>query len=153
MANAKIEFTIGGISFSGEGEEVWLAGQLDKIIDKVPELVKVAPAPRTNVEAISDAGVHGPTNVNAEIAAQTLPNFLKQKNPKTQVDKFLATAIWLHARGNNRLTTRDIAGALRDSNQSRFGNPSDMLAKNIAKGCIEREGKQFFVTDEGRDSL
>jgi hypothetical protein len=42
MANAKIEIKVGAVSFSGEGR--WLSEQLDKVIEKLPELASIAPA-------------------------------------------------------------------------------------------------------------
>ena len=38
MSEGKIEITIGDISFVGEGEQNWVAEQLDKILEKAPEL-------------------------------------------------------------------------------------------------------------------
>jgi hypothetical protein len=154
MANAKIEFKIGGVSFSGEGEETWLTSQLDKIIDKAPELIKIAPIQLGTPEGTGGIGSTDKARKDAAIAAQTLPNYLKSNNAvKSQIQKFLATATWLHAKGANRLSTGDVTKALRESNQSRLGNPSDCLAQNIKRGFIEKDGSQFFVTDEGRASL
>ena len=44
MANAKIEIKVGAFSFTGEGTEKWLSGELEKLLAKIPELVEVAPA-------------------------------------------------------------------------------------------------------------
>lgn len=154
MATAKIEFTLGSITFSGEGEETWVSDQLDKIIEKAPDLIKIAPA----TQAISQPSAVIAEQVSglpdAAIASQTLPNFLKSKNAsKSALQKFLATAIWLHAKGPKRISTADVTQALKDSNQARLGNASDCLNKNVSKGFIEKDGKQFFVTDEGKASL
>lgn len=150
MTVAKIEFTIGSISFSAEGEENWLSDQLDKIIDKAPNLIKIAPIPQTISDASAEVVSPSLTKSNAAITAQTLPNFLKEKGAnKGQAQKFLATSIWLQAKGKSRLMTGEVTKALKDSNQSRLGNPSDALAKNITEGYIERDGKEFFVTSEG----
>jgi hypothetical protein len=154
MGDAKINFSIGGISFSGEGEEAWLTNQLDKIIQKAPELIKLVPSPSGTTEGTVSIASSEATKQDAAIAVQTLPNFLKSKNAaKNQPQKFLATAIWLHAKGSNRLSTGDVTKGLKESNQARLGNPSDCLAQNITKGYIERDGKQFFVTNEGKASL
>jgi len=48
MSDSKIQIKIGIVEFSGEGDPEWLASQLDKILDKIPELLKIelaAPAP------------------------------------------------------------------------------------------------------------
>jgi hypothetical protein len=154
MGNAKIEFSIGGVSFSGEGDEAWLEKQLNKIIEKAPDLIAKIPSQKANEEVFQANETHNPKTQDSAIATQTLPNFLKQKNAtKSQPQRFLATTIWLHAKGSNRVSTGDVTKALKDSNQARLGNPSDALAQNITKGYIERDGKQFFATEEGRTSF
>ena len=65
----------------------------------------------------------------------------------------MATAAWLEAKGQNRLATKDISSALKNASQSRLANASDALAKNVGKGYCEKEGKQFFVTQEGKEHL
>jgi hypothetical protein len=80
--------------------------------------------------------------------------FLKEKNATTkQGRKFLATAVWLEAKGKNRLVTGDIIKALKESNQTRLGNASRCLSDNISAGFCERDGKEFFVTEGGKRSL
>ena len=154
MANAKIDFTIGGISFSGEGEESWLANQLDKIIEKAADLIKIVPSPQVITEGAGTTTTHEAAKEDTAIAAHTLPSFLKEKNAtRAQTKKFLATAIWLQSKGKERMLTSDITQALKDSNQSRLANASRELAMNITSGFVERDGKQFFVTDQGKTSL
>jgi len=65
----------------------------------------------------------------------------------------LATAEWLHRKGHKNITTRDVAKALQDNHQKRLGNPADCLNKNVSKGHCEKIGKEFFVTDDGRETL
>ena len=153
MATAKIEFTLGTITFSGEGEETWISDQLDKILQKAPDLIKIAPEaqPIRHPTAIASADV--PASSDDAISSQTLPNFLRAKDTTTQPKKFLATAIWLHAKGTPRLSTGDVNKALRDCSQSRLANASDCLKRNVSQGYVQKEGRQFFVTDEGRQSL
>jgi hypothetical protein len=154
MPDAKIGFTIGGITFSGEGEEKWLSEQLDKFIGKAPELLKITPIIKENEEKPENNASSSTKKQDSNVSLQTLPNFLKSNNATTnQTIKFLATAIWLHAKGNNRLSTNEVTKTLKDSNQSSLGNASECLRQNVTKGYIERDGKQFFVTDEGRTSL
>ena len=153
MATAKIEFTLGTITFSGEGEENWISDQLDKILQNAPALIKIAleAQPIGHPTALTSGQVR-PSSDDA-ISSQTLPNFLRAKNATTQVKKYLATAIWLHAKGNSRLSTTEVNKALRGCNQSRLTNPSACLNDNARQGYIQKEGRQFFVTDEGRQSL
>jgi hypothetical protein len=46
-----------------------------------------------------------------------------------------------------------VSKALNDANQKRLGNPAECLNQNVAKGYCEKDGKQFFVTDDGKSSL
>ncbi len=43
MSGAKIEIKVGGVSFSGEGEEKWLGDQLEKLLKNLPQITKIAP--------------------------------------------------------------------------------------------------------------
>lgn len=153
MGVAKIEFKLGCISFSGEGEDTWLEKQLDKIMEKAPHLIKIVPPSMID----NDNGVTKPGNEvtqDNEITSISLANFLISKNAtKNQTQKFLVTSVWLQAKGQSRISTSDVTKALKDSSQSRIGNPSECLKKNIAKGFIEKDGDQFYVTPEGKSSI
>ncbi len=154
MSDAKIEIRIGQIQFSGQGEQDWVAKQLDKILAQAERLVHLAPFEDTADGGRDGDGRQRPTGDDPGIGKKTLPVFLSEKGAtKNQVKKFLATAIWLQAKGQSRLQTRDVANALKTSNQTRIGNPSDALNKNVSKGYCEKDGNQFFVTDEGRNAL
>jgi hypothetical protein len=153
MSEGKIEITIGDISFVGEGEQNWVGEQLDKILEKAPELTKIIPK-RKKASKTDTAPEPQAEGDNAEIAQKTLPAFLGDTNAKSnQVIKFLATALWLHAKGSKRLKTGDVAKALSNANQTRLANASNCLASNIKKGFIEKTGNEFFVTDDGKASL
>jgi|SRR5437870_7605021 len=149
MPDVKIQMKIGDVEFSGEGDQAWVGAQLDRILKAAPAIVGAKPrTPDSSTRSPAAAG--GDSNT----AAQPLASFLREKNASTnQVKKFLATAIWLGAKGKNRLTTADVTRALKDSNQTRLGNPADCLNKNVAKGHCEKDGKEFFVTTEGAASL
>jgi len=153
MADAKVAITVGSISFTGEGEEIWVAKQLDKVLDRAPKLLEIVPAAGGG----GDAPDRGPKVAGAHRAKgpqSTLAAFIKAKGGATnQTRRFLATAVWLHDRGTQRLTSRDVTTALSDNNQKRLGNPADCLNKNVSQGYCEKAGKQFYVTDEGRESL
>ncbi len=151
MSESKIEIKIGQITFSGQGEQDWIAKQLDKILAQAEKLIQLAPVSgESDVEGAGRKAM-GKDNV---IAKKTLPAFLQEKNATTkQVKKFLATAIWLEAKGMNRMSTSDVTKALNDAHQKRLGNPADCLNQNVTKGYCQKDGSQFFVTDEGKNSL
>ena len=46
MADVKIQIKVGGVEFSGEGDKEWIGKQLDKILEKVEDLQKIAPGPQ-----------------------------------------------------------------------------------------------------------
>lgn len=151
MSESKIEIKIGQITFSGQGEQDWVAKQLDKILAQAEKLIQLAPAAG---EAAGEGSGSKPMGRDTAVAKKTLPAFLQEKNATTkQVKKFLATAVWLEAKGQSRLTTSDVTKALNDANQKRLGNPTDCLNQNVTKGYCEKDGKQFFVTDDGKSSL
>lgn len=149
MADAKIEIKVGAVSFSGEGDSRWLSEQLDKMLEKIPTLVKVAPSAPDGAD-----GTKHPSPQRTTIRT-TLASFLRDKAALTQqVRKFLATAVWLHDQNSKlRLSTKDVGNALSASNQRRLNNAADCLNQNVKKGYCEKDGKEFFVTDDGRTEL
>ena len=155
MADSKLEMKVGSITFSGEGSGDWLSEQLDKVLAKIPELVAVV-LPETPGNSGNNGG-NPPAIAGAQHggASGTLATFLKTGNATgSQSLKFLATAVWLHdVEQRNRLTTGDVTGALSKHKQGKLTNASNCLAENARKGYCVREGKQFYVTTEGRDNL
>lgn len=156
MDVAKIEVTIGQITFSGEGQPAWLAEQLDKILNRAENILSLAPDqgnPSTSGE--SDA-VHKPADLagHSDISRKPLAIWLREKGADTNQNlKFLATAIWVESKGQSRLQTRDITSALSAANQKRISNASENLNQNVKQGFCEKEGKQFYVTEEGKRKL
>lgn len=148
MADAKIEIKVGAVSFSGEGDGKWLSEQLDKVIEKLPELAKVVPVEPESGGGGGDVAQthHGKKNVG------TLASFLAAKNAKSnKTRKFLATAVWLHdSTGANRIATADVKKALSQHNQGSVGNASQCLVQNTKQGFTTKDGRQFYVTPEGR---
>lgn len=157
MSNTSIEVKIGEFSFSGTGSEQWLSKELDKILSKAAELVKLNQNLGNKNSAVNqnqqDKKDNSSSNAS-EVANKPLAKFLSEKNAsKVQTQKFLATAVWLHEKGANRITTKEISAALKNANQTKLNNPSDCLNQNITKGLCEKEGGQFFVTEDGRSSF
>jgi len=149
MSSARIEVEVGQFRFSGEGEQQWLAQQMDKILKSAEELTKLAPL----VPPLSSSNGERNSNDDLPSTNQTLPQFLKKASATTQVDKFLATAEWLYRKGNRHIKPLDVTKALKDAHQNKLTNPSQCLAENVNKGYCEKDGKSFYVTDEGRKHL
>jgi len=154
MSDAKIEIKIGEIVFSGEGEPVWLTEQLDKILDRAGDLIALAPQASPPLPANPQS--HQPADLagNNEISSQPLAVWLKSKNAESvQNTKFLATAVWVEAKGQQRIQTKDVTSALSNASQRKLNNPALCLINNVKKGFCEKEGNQFYVTEEGKRSL
>lgn len=155
MSDSKLEFKIGSITFSGEGTGDWLSKQLDKVLAKIPELVAVASSEILGNTGNVPTDKHEGDHANAHKVSETLAGFLKAASVGTnQNKKFLATAVWLHDTAKkNRLTTTEVIGALNTHSQGKLTNAALNLKRNIGKGFCVRDGKQFYVTSEGRESL
>ncbi|MDP8228464.1 MAG: hypothetical protein P9M15_03330 [Candidatus Electryoneaceae bacterium] len=154
MNNAKVEFSIGQISFSSEGDEKWVADQLDKFLEKVPDLVKISESIKIPVSTQQGEPEAPVEDEDKTIAQKPLGKFLPETgSTEPQHRKFLATAVWLHSKGKGRLSTGDIIKALKDASQSKLSNASDSLKANFKKGLCEKDGTEFFVTDEGKRSI
>lgn len=147
MTTAKVQLTIGDLTFSGEGTEAWLEKQINKFLREAGE----------SGEQGKPAGSSVKVTTVAKAVAGTVPplrTYLDEKKATAnQVRKFLATAQWLHDKGNNRLKSADVIAALSAANQKKLGNAADCLNQNVGKGHCEKENGQFFVTDEGRAAL
>ena len=149
MPDAKIEVKVGAVSFTGEGTESWLSAELDKFIKHLPDLVMVAPLSPPPGDDADDPGKEGTSGKKSTLAA-----FLTAKNAKSnQTRKFLATALWLHDSGKKRLSTSDVSKALSDYSQGSLTNPSQCLVNNVTQGFCDKDGRQFYVTDEGRTEI
>lgn len=159
MADARIDIKVGAVSFSAEGTEKWLSGELDKVLEKAPRLANIVPTQiggssggaSDRGRESSDAGPSTRGKVKG-----TLAGFLKESRATTnQVRKFLATATWLQENDNKeRLTTKDVTKALSDAKQVALTNASQCLAQNVKQGFCQKDGKkQFYVTPEGKEDL
>lgn len=155
MSDSKIQIKVGIVEFSGEGNQDWLAAQLDKILDKVPELLKIELANPTNAGG-RGSGVNNPgATLNPSGGKPSnLPAFLKDKGATTiQTRKFLAVAAFIQLNGKDRLTTADVSSLLSKTSQTKINNPADTLNKNVGKGFCIKEGNSFYVTPEGFSEL
>ena len=141
----KVRIKVGSIEVDYEGSEDFLESKLPKLISDVTTLAEQVPAES------DDSDSNGNTKSGTP---STLASFLKEKNADNQARRFLATAQWIHLKTDmDHIKTGDITKALRDNKQTKIGNPSDCLSRNVSKGYCEKVGDRFFVTDEGRNSL
>lgn len=154
MADAKLEIRVGSITFAGEGPETWLSEQLDKVISKLPELLSASNEGTADESAKNPASnLNGQTDAGSNLG--TLAAYLKaSSSTENQTRKFLATAVWLESTENkDRLFTADVTKALSTHKQGKLSNPAQCLINNVKAGHTVKEGKGFYVTDEGMKGL
>lgn len=153
MPDARLEIKAGPVSITGEGTEKWLAEQLDKVLAKLPELRKLAATDGADYGGLGEKGEGG--EEKGQVKLPPLAAYLKEKKATSnQSRRFLATAAWLQLGGMDRLTTRDVTGALSTHKQGKLTNPSQCLNNHATSGNIEKDGKrQFYVTDQGIEEL
>ena len=141
----KIRIKIGGVEVDYEGAEGFLDKKLPKLIGDVSALAKEAP---------TESGGSDKSRNQKVGTSGTLASFLRQKNPKSQQTRFLATAEWLHQKEQvKNMETNNVTKALKENQQKRLSNPSDCLNRNVKDGYCEKDGKGFYVTEEGREAL
>lgn len=141
----KIKIKVGEVEVEYEGAEAFLDKKLPGLISQLSQVAESVPTDgkEEKKKRRKDGGSVG-----------TLASFLKDKKAgSSQNRRFLATSEWLHRKGKEMLNTGEITKALKNSHQSRLGNPSDTLNQNVSKGFCEKHGKDFFVTNEGRTEL
>lgn len=146
----KVEIKIGNLNFTAEGDQEWLGEQLSKVIKAAEAVVPNEPIP-VSTPGVNSAEVKGPTGASNE----SLASYLKAKGGETkQVQRFLATAGWLHRRGTTQLDPTAVANALSAHHQKRLANPADCLNQNCRKGlCEKTKDGHFFITAEGWNAL
>ena len=142
----KIRFSIGDMSFEGEGDQQWLDRHIQELIDKFGQTRVSMPAGET--EETSDQTSDPSTPIGS------LATYIREKGGETvQIKRFLATAAWLWHREDRELTSKKVSAALRDNQQKRLGNTADCLNKTVARGFCEKTPNGFFITPEGWSHL
>ena len=91
MSESKIQIKIGIVEFSGEGNEEWLAAQFDRILDKIPEFLKIEmTAPKTaDVQNTSSQQIPSSGTINLSMA-----NIAAKLNCKSGQDVATAAAAY-----------------------------------------------------------
>jgi hypothetical protein len=143
----KLDVRIGKVKFKGEGDQEWLAQQLERVVQAAPDI----PPDRGGD---SDAEVEINAGDSSSNFSVSLASYIRSKGAEgNQVLRFLVTANWLRRRGTSALTASAIAKALADNHQSRLANAADCLNKNVSKGFCEKIKDGFFITPEGLKEL
>jgi hypothetical protein len=151
MSQGKITFSLGALSFSGEGEEKWLAEQLQSIIKAVPTLGAAAATAAKADGAGGDAS--GGNGTGGKDPGTLLSRIKAYSAESNQNKRFLAAAYWLMLKGEKELSTAKVTKALADNHQKRLGNPAQCLNSNVSSGYCEKKGKAFYITPDGLAAL
>lgn len=145
----KVKLRVGDVEIEYEGAEAFMIKKIPGLIEDLRQKGR----PSNQVNDTSRQKVHSNGNANGGDPG-TLAAFLSSKDAKgKQVKRFLATAEWLHQKGTDLILTSEVTAALKENRQNKIGNPADCLNKNVSRGFCEKDGKRFFVTDEGRKEL
>lgn len=165
MANGRLEFKIGNIEFIGEGEQTWVTEQMEKMLERIPELTKhsdVLKVPATTAPTVSpnkstaiNTSYSQPQSAAPQRAIpENLATFLRKKDcVDKQRRKFLGTAVWLQLNGQSIIKTKEVTDALKNARQIKITNPSHQLNQNISQGFCQKEGNGFYVTPEGVENV
>jgi hypothetical protein len=145
--DTKLNVSVGDISFSGEGDQGWLAEQLDKVLKAAPQIAKARPVPDDVVPKKGEEHRSGGFTT-------TLAAYIREKQGETnQVERFLITADWLRRTGSPKLSTVGVSQALKDKHQKKLSNPADCLNSNVSKGYCEKADGGFYITPDGLKHL
>lgn len=136
MSESKIQIKAGAIEFSGEGNQELLAKQLDKVLEKIPELLKNGFPPSTNFNNVTDNG--STNNYSSNISSLSIINIAGKLNCKSGSDLVIAAAAYLHFVENKKTFSRDdinqtmkkATGYYKNSHQANLTTTLAGLEKN-----------------------
>jgi hypothetical protein len=180
MAESKIDFSFENFHFACEGDQNWVEAQLNQVLNRIPWPKKpefpvisgsgslsgtknsLKESVRTKVPGAHkiERSKRGPKPRSVaepevvKVSADPLLEFLIEKDAdKNQVKKFLAAAVFLHSRGQEKFSTTMISKFLKSAHTEKLINASDCLNKNEKKGFCIKEDKEFILTDAGIRSI
>lgn len=146
MSDSKINVKVGIVEFSGEGNQDWLAKQLDKILEKIPELLKieVGNPPLGNID-----GQNGGTKqVNNSLSVLNIAGKLSSKSGG---DLVIAASAFLHfvekkpnfSRDDISLNMKKATGIYKDSF---LANLTTTLAGMEKNGSLLKNGNTYSLS-------
>lgn len=113
MSETKIQVKVGIVEFSGEGNQDWLAEQLDKILVKVPELLKIEMA-APNSHKVSNIDRPASNYSASSIGNLSVINIAGILNCKSGADLVIAACAFMHfMESKSTFTREDITGTMK----------------------------------------
>jgi len=143
MSETKIQIKVGIVEFSGEGNQDWLATHLDKILEKIPELLKIE---MTNPQAIAGRFATNNQNIGANGSNQSqtgsslqlsVASIATKLNAKSGQDVALAAAACLNmVKGKKSFTRSEILETMKDAT-GYYKNTYNKNLTNILGGMLK----------------
>lgn len=136
MSDSKIQVKVGAVEFSGEGNQDWLSNQLDKILEKIPELLKVEnTTPKKSVATASIDPIEG------LVSGLSLINIAGKLNSKSASELAIAAATFLHFIEGKTAFSRD---ELSSTMKKATGFYKDTMMNNLTKTLTQLEKNGTF---------
>ena len=155
MSDSKIQVKVGIVEFSGEGNQDWLAKQLDKILDKVPELLKIEvgdPANKNNQNNNTGGGGSGSGSSvgSGTISGLSVLNIAGKLNSKSGSDVAIAAAAYLHfVEGKSVFSRDDLSSAMKKATGlykgSMLANLTGTLAQLEKNGTFNKSSNSYSI--------
>ncbi len=145
MADSKISLKIGLMEFSGEGDQIWLTQQLDKIIEKVPDFLQTKPETKTNIHnKITETG-------NSDLGSLSILNIVGKIGAKTPAELIIAGSAYIHFILGKAAFSRDeinsnIKNATGTYKQTISGNLTKLLASLEKSGDLLKSGNYYSLS-------
>jgi len=149
MSESKIQVKVGIVEFAGEGEQEWLAKQLDKILEKVPDLLKIEVSnsfkPETGTTGSNPAG-----SGTSGISGLSVLNIAGKLSSKSGSDLAISAAAYLHFVENKISFIRDdISSTMKKAT----GIYKDSYLANLTKILAQLEKSSTFLKSGSTYSL
>lgn len=147
MSISKILVKVGIVEFSGEGDQDWLAKQLDKILEKIPELLKIEVAGAKN-NNFQNGGTD--SEAGGTLAGLSVLNVAGKLNTKSGGDLAIAAAAFLHfVEGKLSFTRDDISSTMKKAT----GIYKDSMMANLTTTLAALEKNGTFTKSSNSYSL
>ncbi|WP_183577862.1 hypothetical protein HDF18_10525 [Mucilaginibacter sp. X5P1] len=147
MSDSKIQIKVGIVEFSGEGNQDWLAKQLDKILEKIPELLKLdVISPQKPIDQNTSVNdISGKTTLGL-----SLLNIAGKLNCKSGGDLAIAAAAFLHfAEGKAAFSRDEISSTMKKAT----GFYKDTMMNNLTKTLSQLEKSGTFTKSSNLYSI
>jgi len=147
MSDSKIQVKVGIVEFSGEGNQDWLAKQLDKILDKVPELLKIEVGDLKNENV---AGNDGHSKGGKTFSGLSVLNIAGKLSSKSGADVVIAAAAYLHfVKGKTIFSREELSSTMKDATgiykNSMLANLTTTLAQLEKNGTFNKSSTSYSL--------